>query len=559
MSIDDKKLIEGMARANAAFWATKANKIKLQKGCYSFEGREYLLEPMTSNVQRLALMKGTQGGASITIMLLCLWGMIHKHFQRGVLYLFPTATDVREFSQAVLNPMLAANRQSLGRFVKTTKGGSDTTTLKQVNGANFFMRGAGLKQIVDGQVGEATALKGISTDVNVYDEVELFDPDALAKARGRQGASVDVVDGVVDFDTAIAREILIGNPGIPGYGIDKIFQESDQRHWYRKCLHCGTWTCAEESFPDCVKIRDGGRGYIGCMKCGKEVFVRDGQWVPKYKDNSEHMHGYRWSQLTSPCPQDPGMILEDFLNPPENNLADVYRIKLGLPYVNAEERLTTGQVYSRCGPFVMGNSDPGPCSFGLDVGKICHLLIGKRVGKKQFELVKAARLPGDGDWSEISKMIMRFNCKSGVIDIRPYEAAARRFQKEHAMRIFLCEYSENTTVGRSFNLNTGIVKVNRTEIFDDTHNLIAEDGLITLPRKDTPEIKIFAKQVCDPAKTLETNKKTRQSVYRYLGSDDHYRNALNYLLLAMEKSARADTQYKRSNQYDTVDNEYAII
>jgi len=557
LNINDQRKLT--ASRDPAWWATEYNQIKLQKGFYSFEGREYLIEPMSSESQRMALMKGTQGGASITIMLLCLWGMIHKHFQRGVLYLFPTATDVREFSQAVLNPMLAANRQSLGRFVKSAKGGSDTTTLKQVNGANFFMRGAGLKQIVDGQVGEATALKGISTDVNVYDEVELFDPDALAKARGRQGASVDVVNGVVDFDTAIAREILIGNPGIPGYGIDKIFQESDQRHWHRKCLHCGTWTCAEESFPDCVKIRDNGRGYIGCMKCGKEVFVRDGQWVPKYKGNSDHMHGYRWSQLTSPCPQDPGMILENFLNPPENNLADVYRIQLGMPYVNAEERLTTGQVYSRCGPFVMGNSDPGPCSFGLDVGKICHIVIGKRVGKKQFEIVKVARLPGDGDWSEISRMVTLFNCKSGVIDIRPYESAARRFQKEHQMRIFLCQYDENSAVDKSFNIKTGIVKVNRTEICDATHNLVAEDGLLTLPRKDTPEIREFARQVCDPAKTLETNKRTRQSVYRYLGSEDHYRHALNYFLLAAEKSARADTRYQSSHQYDTVDNEYAII
>ena len=531
---------------NPAFWATESNKIALQKGFYTFKGREYLVEPMSSTMQRLAMMKGTQGGASITVMLLCLWGMIFKHYERGVLYLFPTATDVREFSQAVLNPLLASNRHALGRFVKSAKGGSDTTTLKQVNGANFFMRGAGLKQIVDGQVGEATALKGISCDMNVYDEVELMDPDALAKARGRLGAS------------DVAREIFIGNPGIPGYGIDKIFQESDQRYWFRKCLHCGTWTCAEESFPDCVKIRKDGTGYIGCMKCGKEVFVRDGKWVPKYKENSDHMHGYRWSQLTSP-PKDPGLILADFLNPPENNLADVYRIQLGLPYVNAEERLTTGQVYSRCGPFVMGNSDPGPCSFGLDVGKTCHLVIGKRIGKKQFEIVKVARLPGDGDWSEISKMIMRFNCKSGVIDIRPYEATARQFQKAHAMRIFLCQYDENSTSDKSFNIKTGIVKVNRTEICDATHNLVAEDGLLTLPRKDTPEIREFAKQVCNPAKSLETNKRTRQSVYRYLGTEDHYRHALNYFLLAAEKSARADTRHKTSHQYDTVDNEYAII
>jgi hypothetical protein len=502
----------------------------------------------------MALMKGTQGGASLTIMLLCLWGMIYKHFERGVLYLFPTATDVREFSQAILNPLMAANRIALGRWIKNAKG-TDTTTLKQVNGANFFMRGAGLKQIIDGQVGEAASLKGISTDVSVYDEVELFDPDALAKARGRMGASVDVVDGVVDYDTAIAREILIGNPGIPGYGIDKIFGESDQRHWHRKCLHCGEWTCAELTFPDCVKIRDNGRGYIGCIKCGKEVFVRDGQWVPKYRDKSDYMHGYRWSQLTSPCPKDPGQILEDFINPPENNLADVYRIELGLPFINAEDRLTTAQVYSRCGPFQMSASDPGPCAFGLDVGKVKHLVIGKRIGPKNYEIVKVARL---SSWDDISEMISKFNCKSGVIDARPYEDEARRFQKEQKMRIFLCEYSETTPQGTQYNPKTGMVKVNRTEICDATHNLVAQDGLLTLPRQNHPELKVFAEQVCNPAKVLEVNKKTKQSLYRYRGTDDHYRHALNYFLLAVAKIGRA-APGGRKKKYTKVMNDYARI
>jgi hypothetical protein len=555
------EIADNAARTNCAYWATEANVIHLQKGNYSFAGREYLMEPMCSTFKRIAMMKGTQGGASLTIMLMCLWGMIYKHFQRGVLYLFPTATDVREFSQAVLNPLLAVNKSTLAKWVKTTKrGGSDTTTLKQVNGANFFMRGAGLKQIVDGQVGEAAALKGISTDILVADEVELFDQDALAKARGRMDASVDVgADGTVDYDSSIAREVLIGNPGIPGYGIDKIHQSSDQRHWFRRCGHCSEWTCAELDFPDCVKIRPNGRGYIACSKCGKEVFTRDGEWVPKYRDKSDYMHGYRWSQLTSPCPKDPGQILDHFNNPPENNLADVYRIELGLPFVNAENRLTTPQVYNCCGASVMRESDRGPCAFGLDVGKICHLVIGKRIGTQQYEIIKIVRLPGDGDWHEISEIVEKFNCISGVIDIRPYESAARRFQKEHRMRIFLCEYSETTPMGTTFNKNTGIVKVNRTEICDSTHSLVATKGRLTLPKEHHPEMKVFATQVCDPAKVLEVNKKTKQSLYRYKGSEDHYRHALNYFLLASEKLAISKPGRHSRKKHTKVMNDYARI
>ncbi|KKL69353.1 hypothetical protein LCGC14_2115820, partial [marine sediment metagenome] len=451
---------------------------------------------------------------------------------------------------------VVANRQTIGKWVKaSSKGGSATTTLKQVNGANFFMRGAGLKQIVDGQVAEGVSLKGISADILVADEVELFDPDSLQKARGRMGASVDIVDGVVDYDSAVDREVLIGNPGIPGYGIDKFFLESDQRHWHRKCLHCNEWTCAELSFPECVKIRENGRGHIGCIKCGREVFVRDGKWVPKYRDKSDFRHGYRWSQLTSPCPKDPGMILDNFINPPENNLADVYRLQLGLPFINAEDRLTIPQVYSRCKDSLMAKTDPGPCAFGLDVGKIKHLVIGKRISRKSFQIVKVARL---SDWDDISRMITKFNCTSGVIDARPYEDEARRFQKAHHLRIFLCEYSETTPVGTTWNPKTRMVKVNRTEICDATHNLIAQDDLLILPKETHPEMKVFAEQICNPAKVLEVNKKTKQSLYRYRGTEDHYRHALNYFLMAAEKIGVSERSGHRK-KYKKVMNEYARI
>lgn len=529
-----------LANLDPAFWATVANKIKLQKDFYSFIGREYLYEPMISQFRRRCYMKGTQGGGSLLELLKSIHGMRYAHLPLGVLYMFPTTDDVHEFSKAILAPLISANPNSIGKWVKNVKGSTDTTSLKQIRGSNFFMRGAGLTKIIEG-VGESTKLKGISTDKNVYDEVELMDPEALAKAKGRMGNS------------QVKEEVFIGNPGIPGRGIDEIFSHSDQRHWFRKCRHCGERTCAELTFPDCVKIRPDGTGFIGCMKCGKEVFVRDGEWVPAYRDNSDYMHGYRWSQLTSPN-NDPAEILEDFINPPQGNLADVYRLRLGLPYVATEDQLTIGQVLSRCGPFIMSNKDPGPCAFGLDVGKIKRLIIGKRIGRKSFEIVKVARL---SSWDDISTMIMRFNCKSGVIDIRPYEDEARRFQKTHKMRIFLCEYSETTPVGTSYNLKTGIVKVNRTEICDATHNLVAEDGLLTIPR-NCEEIRVFAAEVCNPAKILEVNKKTKQSVYRYRGTEDHYRHALNYFLLAAEKIGRSNVR-SQGKKYDTVDNEYARI
>ncbi|KKN75816.1 hypothetical protein LCGC14_0376920 [marine sediment metagenome] len=531
-------LQKGAAQVDCGYWATEANRIRLQKGHYSFVDREYLKEPMSSTFRRRAYMKSAQGGGSLAENLKSFHGMIHGYLPCGVLYLFPTDKDMQDYSKGVMGPIIAEN-YSIRKWIKTGKKASDSAGLKTIRKANLYMRGAGLGQIIEGE-GESAALKGISVDKVVFDEIELMDPMAIAKAAGRMKNS------------QVKEEVYIGNPGIPGRGIDEIFSLSDRRHWFRKC-GCGEWTCAELTFPDCVKIRADGTGYVGCMKCGKEVFVRDGQWVPQDRDKSDYMHGYRWSCLTSPN-NDPAEILEDFINPPQGNLADVYRLSLGLPYVATENRLSMGQVYSRCGQSVMGLSDRGPCAFGLDVGKIKHLVIGKRIGRKNFQIIKVARF---SDWDDISRMILKFNCKSGVIDARPYEDEARRFQKAHHLRIFLCEYSETTLVGTTWNPKTKMVKVNRTEILDATHNLVSEDGLLVLPRR-SPEIQEFAKQLCDPAKKEEINKKTKQLIYRYIGKEDHYRHALNYFLMAAEKIGVSQRSGHRK-KHKKVMNEYARI
>ena len=543
-------MLDDIARAaeevNPAIWATVTNKIKLQKGYYSFDDRPYLLEPMASTFRRRCYIKSGQGGGTTAELLKSYHGMIFGYLPTGVLYLFPSTHNMQDFSKAIIGPIIKSNPHSIGKYVKNVKGATDAASLKTINGANLFLRGGSLNQLIEGQ-GESDNLKGISADSVKFDEIELMDKEAIAKALRAVANST------------VKEEVYIGNPGIPGRGIDEIFngsktfKGSDQRHWHRKCLHCGEWSCAELTFPECVKIRPDGTGYVGCDKCGKEIFVRDGQWVPAYRDKSDYMHGYRWSHLTSPN-HDPAEVLDHFINPPFGNLADVYRLELGLAYVSAEDRLVIGQVLSRCGPFIMGNQDPGPCSFGLDVGKIKHLVIGKRIGVNSYEIVKVVRL---SSWSDIAQTVMRFNCISGVIDEGPYYDEAVRFQDMiPGIKTYLCHYSDPVVPTR-YDDKTRKVTVHRTGIFDATHNLVAEDGRLTLPRQ-TPEISEFAKQVCDPAKSLEINKRTNEAVYRYYGNEDHYRNTLNYWLLAAKNTPRADS-YSLTRQEQNVDNEYARI
>ncbi|KKL63643.1 hypothetical protein LCGC14_2173080, partial [marine sediment metagenome] len=277
---------EDIAGRNCGYWA-RISKIRLGASVFSFIDHEYQIEPMEFTGRRKCVMKGTQGGFTEDEVLDSLHGMIHKLLLQGVLYLFPTTDDVGEFTKSRFNPLIAANREVIGKYVKSSGKGTDTVSLKKIHNAFLYLRGARLSQKIS-DVNESSKLKSIPVDRVIFDEVDHMSEDVIAKARGRY------------YDSPWQEEVFIGNPIIPGLGIDKQWQKSDQRHWWRKCSSCGKFTCAELFFIEdperCVGIRSDGTGYIACKNCGREVFIKDGEWQPELKDNTNYMRGYRWSQ-----------------------------------------------------------------------------------------------------------------------------------------------------------------------------------------------------------------------------------------------------------------------
>lgn len=510
-----------IAEVDAAYWANM-NRIRLQKGVWSFGRRQYLLEPMQEQVRRTCYMKGTQGGFTELEVNKSLHGMIYGKYPRGVLYLFPTANDIRDFSHARFGPLISSNPQAIGQYVRST----NSAHLKRVKDAFLYLRGGTLPKALDFDAREAASLRGISVDKVVFDEVDLMDAKAVAKAKQRMG------------DSDVKEEVYISNPTLPDFGIAEVFNRSDQRHWFRKC-GCGEFTCAELDFPSCVKYRKDGTGYIACKKCGSEVLPDPGEWVPAEREKSAYMHGYRWSQLSS-YQNDPGEILNEFNDPPEGNLGDIIRLRLGLPYVGVDERLSMAEVLSCCGEYNQMAKHKGPCAMGIDCEKPKRIVIGARTGKDSYSIFRVAG-SSDPEWNEIVEWVRKFHVKSIVVDIRPYEDAARTFRarmRRLGVIVYLCEYSESSPLGETFNTKTGICKVNRTEALDASHRLVITPGMLTLPRR-CPQIEQYAEQMCATAKTEVIDKRSNRPIFRYIGKlggkPDDYRHATTYFYLACKK------------------------
>lgn len=519
---------------DAWYWAD-SNKIKLVAGPFTTEDHDFQIEMLQLTPRREAQKKATQMTFTETQVLKNLHGMINGKYPAGVLYMFPTADDVSDFSSSRFKPLIKDNPTTIGRYVRDT----DRTNLKRIGQGFLYFRGARLTQVIEGQKKAASKLKSIPVDKIVLDELDEMTPEAIPLAKGRMKHS------------RIQEEVYLANPTIPDYGIDKLYNESDQRVWMIKCAKCGKETCLEIEFPDCLeRLKDGTVKRI-CVHCrDSEIFPRDGHWVPQVPSKTEHMVG-RWISHLNSSFVDPREVLGNFENP-ETDKTEFYNLELGMAHIDAESRLTKNQVYACCRLDPMPYGSTMQCAMGVDVGKLLHVVIGYKVNDYTAKVVKLARVPSFNDVHDLAK---RFNVQCAVFDLYPETRKVRNFRDNEEFAVFGCDYLDQQKGPAKWNYKGGLVSVDRTEICDRTHKLVVNEGKLELPRKNT-EIKEYAAEMINIAKVLEEDKATGRKVYRYrkLGTD-HYRHATNYFRLALGKVGISYEQDR--DEYDQYEEESA--
>jgi len=331
---------------------------------------------------------------------------------------------------------------------------------------------------------------------------------------------------------------------------------SDQRRWQIKC-DCGKYTCLETEGLSVISLKP--EPHLVCIHCGKEIYTERGQWIPDFPDRP--VIGYWASQLLNPnC--DLRLVLNQFEDPEAYGVseAELRRTVLGEPYICAEDQLSESDVYACCGKDSMSYSHKGPCAMGVDVGdRMLHVVIGHRLDNKRYKIVKLARVPIDLDFGPLHDIAMRFGIKSCVIDAMPSTQLGRAFQRSESYAVYLCFYSEHQKMSEEWTTE-GLVKVNRTEIFDTTHRLVVSPGRLVLPRIDA-EVKEFAHQMTMAAKVLEEDVRTGTKIYRYRkvgDKQDHFRNALNYFYLAASKCGIPQDSTSGPKKLTTQNMEYSL-
>lgn len=467
---------------------------------FTYDRHEYLMQPYTDFHPHQAEMKSTQMGLTSKAMLRCMYGSRYGHY-RGILYLFPSKSDVTDFSKGRISALIEDNPE-IDSWIRET----DAANIKRIWNTFLYLRG------MKSRVG----LKSVPADLLVFDELDEAPQKAVDMAYERLAHS------------EFKEQLKLSNPTLPDYGIDKVFQLSDQQYWLIKCDKCNHYTDLVGLFPKKpnedvpVLIRVKGRVIRACEKCHAELNPSNGQWVAKYPNNTD-IRGYQYSQLWS-----------HFVNPAEilhiyrttDNITDLYNLKIGVGYVEAENRLSIQDVLRLCSDYRIQSADDGPCTMGVDQNKGIHVVIGKRDRLLHLGIYK--------DWEDLYPLMRTFNVKRCVVDALPETRAARKFADKFKGKVWLNYYNIHQKGAYAWNDKEFIVSCNRTESMDASHNQILK-GKVIFPSVQSDMVQTFAEQLHNVAKKLEEDEETGSKRYVWIKlGPDHFRHAFNYETMARQ-------------------------
>jgi hypothetical protein len=511
METDPKELMKKLMVVNPLVWADHM-RIQLRRGdVFSLESRPYLTDLVKCSKRVRHYKKGSQIGLTTTKFLEAVHACYYRKYRQNVIYMMPGVKHVELLCKTSFDPIIDYN----GFLKKVTS--TNTASAKTINGRSIVFVGA-QPQKVGENTKDSANLRSIPADHIMRDEIDLMDMDMVEMSKQRLNAS------------EFRIEENFGSPTYPGYGIDYLYEQSDQHKWQIKCVSCGKYTCVAESFPDSIILKDK-RWIRACIHCHTEIFNSDGSWISEYPDRREA--GFWVDGFLSPQAD-----LEEYMHRYHNSegtrLSEFMRSILGIATTEAEHQLSKQQVLDLCGSDPISMYSELPTVMGVDVGgSALHVVIGIRTGKNTYEILNVSRVK---DFGELTALSNRLKVKVGVIDSGPEYHQVKEYQKQQGRTIYRCQYSEQMMSNASF--ENGVVKCNRNEWCDKVHSVVS-GGKVKLPRS-TPEMHEFAHELTQTARTMVEQAGTGIPKPRWikLGSgNDHYFHAFLYFLLAASKTS----------------------
>jgi len=493
------------------FWT--ADNVKTPKGeALDWHDHQYLVDIYEDESKNIVLKKGAQIGITTFGMNKAMWMADTR--TASIIYTFPTASDVSDFSRARINPMIQSSPH-LSRVFGS--GTIDSVQLKQIGNSFLYLRGAW---------SERQAIS-VDSDFNIHDEIDFSKPDIIEMYKERLSHS--------KFKWFLA----FSTPTIPEYGIDYLFNRSDKKEWFVKCPKCGEEQILK--YPDSIK-GDTMEARFACVHCWGTITDdarREGVWKPT-GDPRWGVSGYHISQLMAPWISATDILRREEASRirPTSNLSgvkDFYNFCLGEAY-GGENQPLNRDILLQCINNKYSLEEKGRNTImGVDQGDNLHVTIWRKESATEVRLVHSG-VYHDFD-KELPNLMDQYGVTICVIDALPNKHSARKFALMYPAKVWLVYYNDTQKEFvkwyKDVETKEYRIIVNKIESLDRMADKFVNHVMV-LPRL-TVEVDMLIRHLCNWAKDKEEKPDGRIVwVYKKLGAD-HLTMATNYAMLGIDK------------------------
>ena len=522
-------------------WMTK--NLRLDGRAYNFNKHEMQKTIASDQHPHKCVKKCSQVG--LTELSLRITAAIAAVTRSRIIYVFPSA----RFSEKV----------SADRFLPIVKDSPTLAAMQHLEVKSAAMRKLGNSTIYfQGASGTTQAISIPATHLMI-DEEDFCDPVILGQFNARlRHADEHEATGLRGVRQRFST------PTIPNYGVSKHFNNSDQKYYMVKCSKCNEWQ-APDYYTDFVipgyqdpmeqfdkrdlhnpryKVRE---AYVKCQSCDTDLWKDlmnpdQRQWVAKYPDR-EMMSGYQVSPIDVPAYNKiPAIIqqLEDY------TLQDHRNFVLGKDHEDKNNSFL-GSIFSTCTDAVYLTLKEAKLTtlsgiiMGVDIGKVSHFMIGKRVephAPKVHIIALGTLSVGDGNLAaQLQILIDTYNIHMTVLDAGPDFSTPQTLIADNLYgTVYGCEYYRQVA-GSYTNIDPrpdeGVVKADRSGTLTDTmkaHN----SGNFRYPKEEEGKVAEVKKHLKEIKKVTKVGEMGDSVIFPKSDNPDHFGHCLNYLRIADE-------------------------
>lgn len=408
-----------------------------------FENHRFMIDFYADDSDDIVSRKSAQVGFSVAAIIKsaheCKFG------KQNVIYVLPTNNVIGDFVKPKVNPLITSN-PSFSSIVK-----DDSVGLKRIGDRSLFFKGGFSDR-------EAISITG---DILVIDEYDRM-------------PSMQVVN---TFDSRLQaskhpKRWRFSNPSQVGFGVDALYNDSDQRHWMVTCHSCSyisymDWAKEEYEWSSEIVLShyiDQEKKIYACGDCGEEINDNDrrmGEWYAKYPERRRH--GYWFSQMMAPWVT-ARRIIEQY---EESNLEFFHNFVLGKAYTPTDMIVDRAAILRACAP---SNIQRQQVAIGVDQDAGgCYYVCMTPQGVFDHGYVDS--------WEKIEHLKLMYNAVV-VCDPNPYQAMPKQLAGKYS-DWYLCYFKVLDGLSAiQWKEKEQIVYADRTRIIDIRANEIVHARML---------------------------------------------------------------------------------